>query len=406
MEGHWQSADRKLHKAKDQKEYEARYGKEEKLNKNAVKVFHVARESEVRKRRQTLERNTVMAEGIRDMLRQVKQREGEGKSDIENMLNGGESEHEDVLPRPRDRRGSRRDHVDQHRYGGSSLGDHSMQMDEDAVHFISGLSSKSYSSVGDAVTPDIAMSPFVATPAKPPTHSIQTFLKDNYYENSMLTTRGPNTSRLPVPNPSGVVSFPRLSMDFDGNIFSWVQARQVMTTFKIRFRRRIEVVAGIFFLATGGSIIGCLATIYSSNDIAAAYSTPLVLQTIVVVTAFALALIRYVSEAAKINGMFERHKLSIRKHQLRIHSMMAHCQQILSAPEIRAKLEQRNNALEACACFIETANHNDPCEVFGIKADSAVALSILSALISFFVTLISIYYYNGGEKTYHQVTSG
>ena len=177
-----------------------------------------------------------------------------------------------------------------------------------------------------------------------------------------------------------------------------------MTTFKIRFRRRIEMVAGIFFIATGGSIIACIATLYSSKDIVAAYTTPFVLQTIVVVTIFAIALIKYVAEAARINGMFERHKMSIRKHQLKIHAMMAYCKQIRCAPEIRETLEQRNGALEVCATFIETANSNEPSEVFGIKAEFGLTLSICSGLISFFVTLISIYYYNGGENNYQKVT--
>ena len=49
-----------------------------------------------------------------------------------------------------------------------------------------------------------------------------------------------------------------------------------------------------------------------------------------------------------------------------------------------------------------TANSNDPCEVFGIKAEFGLTFSICSGLISFFVTLISIYYYNGGDKTVQQ----
>ena len=153
-----------------------------------------------------------------------------------------------------------------------------------------------------------------------------------------------------------------------------------------------------------GSIIGCIATIYTSANIAAAYSTPIVLQTIVIVTSFALALMKYVTEASKINDMFDRQKMSIRKHQMKIHSMIAHCQTLLTDSEIRQKLEVRNNALEACAQFIETANHNEPCEVFGIKAEGRLTTTIFSGLLSFYITLISIYYYNGGEKTYHQVT--
>lgn len=103
-----------------------------------------------------------------------------------------------------------------------------------------------------------------------------------------------------------------------------------------------------------GSIVACFATLYSSIDIVAAYSSPFVIQTIVVVTVFALALTKYVAEAARINGMFDRHKLSIRNHQLKIHAMMAYCKQIKSSPKIRETLSQRNDALEACATFIET----------------------------------------------------
>ena len=395
MEGHWKLADQKPVTAKGEEEYKPRYQVEKKLNTHAVKVFHVARESEVRKRRQTIERNTVVATGIRNLLREVKISEegvgeGEGKSDIENMLNAPDSEADVVVSQ----QASWTDHMDQRRTS-NSRGHHSLTIEhfDDALHLRT--SSKSYSSVADAVTPEVTTPMDAAAPSS--IHNIHTYLKGNYYENTMYTTREPFTSRGPTTSTS-CLAFPRLCMEFDSNIFSWVQARQVMTTFKIRFRRRIEMVAGICFLATGGSIIGCLATIYSSSNIAAAYSTPLVLQTIVIVTIFAVALMKYIAEAAKINGMFDRQKMSIRKHQLKIHSMIAHCQTILNAPDIRAKLEVRNNALEACALFIETANHNEPCEVFGIKAEAGLILTIFSGLISFYITLISIYYYNGVKK--------
>ena len=67
-----------------------------------------------------------------------------------------------------------------------------------------------------------------------------------------------------------------------------------------------------------------------------------------------MALIKYVSEAARINSMFDRHKLSIRNHQLKIHAMMAYCKQIKCSSGLRETLAQRNEALEACATFIET----------------------------------------------------
>ena len=363
MEGHWQSRDRtlKLHKAKDQE-----------VNSHVVKAFHVSRKSERAMRRQMTERRIVVEGGVRDMLPQIQETKreaegkGEGKRDIENRLNG--EQQEEVL----------------------SLDDKTLQREPSAGG--SSSSSQQVTSIAGAVTP-VIVTPFDAEAVYSSHHSTHIYLKENHGENTLMPAAH-------EPNIKPILGFPRLSLDFDGNIFSWVQARQVMSTFKIRFRRRIEMVAGIFFIATGGSIVACLSTLYSSADIVAAYETPFVLQTIVVVTVFALALIKYVSEAAKINGMFERHKLSICKHQLRIHAMMAHCQQILTAPEIREQLEHRHNALEACASFIETTNKNEPSEVFGFKAELGLTLSICSGLASFFVTLISIYYYNGGQKPY------
>ena len=231
MEGHWNFSKQKSvkEKAKEVQEYQPRYGAEEKLNNHAVKIFHSAGKSEIRKRRATLERNPVVAAGIRNMLRQIKESEGEGKSDIENMLNANDSEAEVVLS--------------QQHSTSDSHGHRSMTIEhfDEALHLHT--SSKSVSSVGGARTPEERDS--FDSPAANKTKNMHTYLKDHYYDNSMYTARvETHTSR--GPTISNHLAFPRLSMEYDSNIFSWVQARQVMSTFKIRFRRCVLPSSSVF----------------------------------------------------------------------------------------------------------------------------------------------------------------
>ena len=75
-----------------------------------------------------------------------------------------------------------------------------------------------------------------------------------------------------------------------------------MSTFKVRFRRRIEAVAAVVMLFTMAMIGACFVVIYRAEDTLAVFTTPLVLQTIVVVTVFAMTLVKYTAEAAKVSG--------------------------------------------------------------------------------------------------------
>ena len=210
------------------------------------------------------------------------------------------------------------------------------------------------------------------------------------------------------------LGMPRLSFDYEQNILCWVQARQVMTTFKLRFRRRIEAVALMVFLSTVGMIISCLYTIYTTPNIQDAYSHPLVLQTIVVVTVFAISLIKYTQEASIVNVMFDAHKMSIVAHQMAVQNRLTALRNNVNAcgwgrgsfkgasdsdPEATAaacdRLESRSMALDACLKYVDICNTNHPCEIFGVRADARQILSVLSGLVTFYVTLISIYYSNG-----------
>ena len=194
-----------------------------------IKTFHGARESEHAKRRLTTELRSTMDHGMVEGTQlPVQKTEGEGKTENGNeqvQAFGGVDES-----------AVRSQRNDQHLTHSNAFDHHSAQAE---------------SSVVDAVMLPDSRIPFDDNAAAAgdvnSIHDIPTYLKHNYYEHTLVSAHGPS------PNTSSMTGFPRISLDYDGNIFSWVQARQVMTTFKIRFRRRIEVVAGIFVLATGVS---------------------------------------------------------------------------------------------------------------------------------------------------------
>ena len=168
MEGHWRTSDRKLYAAKDQE-----------VNNHLVKAFHGARESAKAKRRPLTKLRSVIDNGV---------------------------EHEVVLSS--DEQAGRREHKDQHDHANASS-----SHDQSSAEALS-------SYVADAVTPEAtSVTPFDAAAAVNSTHSIHTFLKENYYENTLMTAHGPNTS-------SSIMGFPRISLDFDGNIFSWVRHQE------------------------------------------------------------------------------------------------------------------------------------------------------------------------------------
>ena len=194
-----------------------------------IKTFHGARESEHAKRRLTTELRSTMDRGVVEGAQlPVQKTEGEGKTEHgnEQVEAFGGVDESAVRSQRNDQHHTRNAFDHQSAQAISSVVD-AVMLPESTIPFDDNTTAMA----GDVNS----------------IHDIPTYLKHNYYEHTIVSARGPS------PNTSSITGFPRISLDYDGNIFSWVQARQVMTTFKIRFRRRIEVVAGIFFLATGVS---------------------------------------------------------------------------------------------------------------------------------------------------------
>ncbi len=110
--------------------------------------------------------------------------------------------------------------------------------------------------------------------------------------------------------------------------------------------------------------------------------------------------------------MFEKHQMTIRGHQILLRARIVTVIRASICPSLacpiahaadvrKAELDGtlRYEGLEACANYIEMANRIQPCEVFGIHADMRLAGTVLSGLLTFYVTLVSVFYSSGGLKT-------
>ena len=109
--------------------------------------------------------------------------------------------------------------------------------------------------------------------------------------------------------------------------------------------------------------------------------------------------------------MLEKHMYTVRLHQVMLRARIvtvirsalcphkacptAHAEAMRKA-ELDSTL--RYEGLEACANYLETSNKFQPCEVFGLHADMRLAGTVLSGLLTFYVTLVSVFYSSGGLK--------
>ena len=113
----------------------------------------------------------------------------------------------------------------------------------------------------------------------------------------------------------------------------------------------------------------------------------------------------------QINAMYENHLMTIRAHQVVLRAFIvgtirsAVCPVQASPVEHAAAMKaaeldgtQRYDGLEACANYVESSNRFQPCEVFGVRADMRLAGTVFSGLLTFYVTLVSVFYSSGGMK--------
>ncbi len=109
--------------------------------------------------------------------------------------------------------------------------------------------------------------------------------------------------------------------------------------------------------------------------------------------------------------MFEKHQMTIRAHQIILRARIVTAIRSAICPSSACPIQHaaamkkaeldgtlRYEGLEACANYVDMANRIQPCEVFGVHADMRLAGTVLSGLLTFYVTLVSVFYSSGGLK--------
>ena len=248
----------------------------------------------------------------------------------------------------------------------------------------------------------------------------------------------PATTDVPtVQSSAALVDHPRLSLQFEDNIYSWVKGAILMLSFKLRFRRRIEVCAIVVLIANVAmcAMLLCLILTQSSDEAKLqTFSTPLFWQTIVNISILGGFCSIYVYFGARVNFSLGRQRACLAMWNLKFKekTMLAECElerlngtvgdsdahadahsdgnvkafaragvnaAVNAAVAAERKkqlnklqhLKKTSDAISVCSELCAVNAEVNFCEVFGLKAETSLSVGVVSLLGSLFVTLAGIY---------------
>lgn len=211
--------------------------------------------------------------------------------------------------------------------------------------------------------------------------------------------QGQSSTISPTDGETETLGHPHLSFLYEDNLYTWVKGTMVMQSFKLRFRRRIEFTAIIVFILVVALIIVIFCLIFlkeSEEQKLEVFSTPLFWQVLLNVTVMAVFLILYSLMGVRVNDSLDRQRYSLSVWCLNFKEMLMMSEnETFATPEDKicrqSKLKKISEALSTCIDLCEVNKDVNFMEVFGLKAELSLALTIVSFLLSFYVTLLAIY---------------
>jgi hypothetical protein len=232
-----------------------------------------------------------------------------------------------------------------------------------------------------------------------------------------------------IAEENGVPVVPRLSFQDVHNITSWTYARLILQNFGERYRFRMDLyVGGTIVLFVILAVI-VFVHIFLSPHRMKTLLTAFILQTLLSLTAISLLTLSILYTSSLVNEEMDKHNQLLRRHVLLSKHLKQHAQEVLDdlqdlqkhreeddpnnedeggddgrekrAEEIAEAIERQKaviesydmvmEQLETSIDVLESENEHKPFRIFGIPADKSLVMTVLSAILSFYGAIISLF---------------
>eukprot|EP01031_Cornospumella_fuschlensis_P030357 gene30357-36681_t len=188
---------------------------------------------------------------------------------------------------------------------------------------------------------------------------------------------------------SSCARYPRITFECPQNVLAWTYARSVIINFGNRFRYRMDIYIICTMLLAVMLMVYSLAKIGSSSDRLNTAKSPFFLQCLLIVTVLIIFLVIHSQVASSVNKELQLHKKTLLARKLRIQSYINRLPR--SAGEsCKEHLELIMSNIEIAEGSVDGGNELTPFKLFGIEANDALTISVLTTAVSFYSVVFSL----------------
>jgi len=196
---------------------------------------------------------------------------------------------------------------------------------------------------------------------------------------------------------NGYAMVPRISFEHPQNVIAWVYCRVAIQNFGDRFRHRIDIYVGGTCILAIILMIVSLLNIIMAHDRRAAFGETLFVQSLITVTILIIFILILFQSGAHVNDELNLHKVTLSARELvLLRKKLNHFQrcQHVQSEEAEEQSEYYQSITEVIQQGLEILSINTelkPFKILGMDAQMALVLSICTASITFYSTLITFY---------------